>query len=60
MGCLVINTFLLRNPTMPIQGVIFGSPLFQMAEHLGVTPARMFLARTLAPSLEAFALQATV
>ena len=40
MGCLVINTFLLSNPDLNLHGVIYGSPFFGMAEHIGMTPFR--------------------
>lgn len=60
MGCMIINTFLVLNPGLKIQGVIFGSPFFEMAEHVGLTPARKMLVRTIAPALEPFAMQGTV
>jgi len=52
MGCLVINTFLLNNPDLKLQGVIFGSPFFEFAEHIGITPGRKILVRTIAPLFE--------
>ena len=52
MGCMIINTYLLSNPDLKLRGVIFGSPFFEMAEHLGVDAAKRTLARTIAPLFE--------
>lgn len=60
MGCMIINTFLLRNPDLPIQGVIFGSPFFEFPKHVHLTPFRKWLAHKAAPGLEPFAMQGTV
>mmetsp|Transcript_42779 Transcript_42779/g.56499 ORF Transcript_42779/g.56499 Transcript_42779/m.56499 type:complete len:88 (-) Transcript_42779:624-887(-) len=60
MGCLIINTYLLRNPGLNLQGVIFSAPFFDMAEHLNVNRFRKWLAHTLAPGLQGFAMQGTV
>ena len=52
MGCLIINTYLLRNPGLGLAGVIFSSPFFQIAEDLGLTPFRKWLAFKIAPAFE--------
>lgn len=52
MGCMIINTFLLRNPGLKLQGVIFGSPFFQFYEGMGVTWERKILAKCIAPVFE--------
>ena len=60
MGCLLINTYLLNNPELTLQGVIFGSPFFGFPRHIGVTWDRKILARLIAPVFESFAMQGTV
>ena len=60
MGCLIISTFLLNNPELKIQGIVFQSPFFEMAEHIGVTWDKVMLARMLAKPLEPLAMQGTV
>ena len=56
MGCLIISTYLLNNPGLQLQGLVFSSPFFELAEHMGVTWDRKILARIIAPSLEPFAM----
>lgn len=34
MGCMVINTFLLKNPDLKLAGVIFSAPFFGYAEKM--------------------------
>ena len=60
MGCLIIATFLLNNPSLKLQGLVFSSPFFEFAEHIGVTWDRKIVARAMAPTLELFAMQGTV
>ena len=57
---MIINTFLLANPGLNIEGVIFGSPFFGMAEHLGLNPVKMALIRVLVPLMEPFGMQGSV
>jgi pimeloyl-ACP methyl ester carboxylesterase len=33
MGCLITQTFLLKNPNINLAGVIYGAPFFKMAKH---------------------------
>ncbi len=33
MGCMVVNTFLLKNPDLKIAGVIFSAPFFGFSEN---------------------------
>ena len=60
MGCLIINSFLLKNPNLPIQGIIFGSPFFQPHKSAGLTPFRKWLLVSAAQGLEGFATQAPI
>lgn len=52
MGCLAINTFLLRNPDLKLQGVIFSAPFFGFADSLGVTRIRKILLRIVNPLIQ--------
>ena len=52
MGCLVVNTFLLRNPDLKLAGVIFSAPFFGFADSLGVTWFRKILLRISNPILK--------
>jgi alpha-beta hydrolase superfamily lysophospholipase len=52
MGCLVVNTFLLRNPDLKLAGVIFSAPFFGFADSLGVTWSRKILLRIVDPILK--------
>ena len=52
MGCMVINTFLLNNKGLKLQGVIFGSPFFEIHESMGVTWDKRILAKIIAPIFE--------
>jgi len=36
-GCMVINTFLLRNPDLKLAGVIFSAPFFGLSENVRLT-----------------------
>jgi hypothetical protein len=49
---MVINTFLLRNPTLKISGVIFSAPFFGMSEHLQIDTFKVVMMKTLLPILE--------
>jgi len=37
MGCMVLNTFLLKNPELKIQGVVFSAPFFGFSEKYNFT-----------------------
>lgn len=37
MGCMVINTFLLKNPDLKLAGVIFSAPFFAFSEKMNLT-----------------------
>lgn len=52
MGCLVVNTFLLRNPDLKLAGVIFSAPFFGFADSLGVTWFKKILLRISNPVLK--------
>ena len=52
MGCMIINTFLLSNPGLKLQGVIFGSPFFEFNEGMGVTWDRKMLVKVIEPLFE--------
>ena len=52
MGCLVVNTFLLRNPDLKLAGVIFSAPFFGFADSLGVTWFKKILLKTVNPILK--------
>jgi acylglycerol lipase len=56
MGCMVINTFLLRNPELKLSGVIFSSPFFGLAEHLGIDRAKCIAMSAVEPLLEVSAI----
>jgi len=34
MGCMVINTFLLKNPDLKLAGVIFSAPFFGFSDKI--------------------------
>ena len=52
MGCMVLNTFLLQNPHLKLNGVVFGSPFFEISEELELDSAKRFVLSTLAEGLE--------
>jgi alpha-beta hydrolase superfamily lysophospholipase len=54
MGCMVINTYLLANPDLKIDGVIFESPFFKMGRSMNMDPVREFLSRLIRPLLQNF------
>ena len=54
MGCMVINTYLLANPDLKIDGVIFEAPFFFFGEDMGMNSAKEFLVRLLRPILRHF------
>jgi len=47
MGCLIVATFLLKNPDLKISGIIYAAPFFGFHAASGITPFRR-LALTLA------------
>jgi alpha-beta hydrolase superfamily lysophospholipase len=51
MGCMLLNTFLLKNPGLALDGVIFSAPFFGFSEVFGMSPARIFLMQIAAPFL---------
>ena len=60
MGCQIINTFLLANPSINLSGIIFGSPFFGMAEYLDINPVKKRLIKLIRSSMEPFAMQGSV
>ena len=54
MGCMVINTLLLQNADLPLAGIIFGSPYFEISEATGLDPVKKIALKTLKPLLEVF------
>ena len=60
LGCLIISTYLLNNPDIKLQSLIFSSPFFELAEHIGATWDRRMIARIMAPHLETFSMQGTI
>ncbi len=52
LGCLAINTFLLRNPDLKLAGVIFSAPFFGFADGIGMTWFRKILLHLLNPILK--------
>lgn len=54
MGCMVINTYLLANPDLKIDGVVFESPFFKMGKSMNMDPVREFLSRLVRPLLKNF------
>ena len=49
MGCMILNTFLLRNPNLKISGVMFSAPFFGLRAELGVGMDKIFLMKALDP-----------
>ena len=54
MGCMVINTYLLANPEIKIDGVVFTSPFFKFGKSMNMDPFREFVSRLLRPVLNNF------
>lgn len=52
MGCIVTNTFLLRNPGLKIAGVIFSAPFFGMSEANDLNPVKVAAIQLIKPLLE--------
>jgi alpha-beta hydrolase superfamily lysophospholipase len=52
MGCMVINTYLLQNSKLPIAGVIFGSPFFELTERVHFDAPKKFAVKALKDLLE--------
>lgn len=52
MGCMVLNTFLLKNPDLKIAGVIFSAPFFGFSEKLGVNWFKTLLMKVSAPLIK--------
>ena len=48
---MLLNTFLLKNPGLALDGVIFSAPFFGFSEVFGMSPARIFLMQIAAPFL---------
>jgi len=49
MGCMVINTFLLKNPDLKLAGVVFSSPFFGFSEKIQFTWFRQQLVKLICP-----------
>lgn len=60
MGCMVINTFLLKNPDLKFAGVIFSSPFFGMSERYQLTWFRKQILKLISPIISLFCLQAPI
>lgn len=49
MGCMVINTFLLKNPELKLAGVIFSAPFFGFSEKIKLTWFRTQILKLASP-----------
>ena len=54
MGCMVINTLMLQNADLPLAGIIFGSPYFEISEAAGIDSIKKIALKALKPLLEVF------
>jgi alpha-beta hydrolase superfamily lysophospholipase len=52
MGCMVINSFLLKNPDLRFQGIIFSAPFFGFSEVFNLDFFRVLLMKLFSPLLQ--------
>lgn len=58
MGCMVLNTYLLANPDLKIDGVIFQAPFFKMGPGFQMDRVKEFGIRLIRPLIQHFVINA--
>jgi alpha-beta hydrolase superfamily lysophospholipase len=52
MGCMVINTFLLKNPDLKLAGVVFSAPFFAYSDKMNFNWFRQQLIKIMCPLIK--------